>query len=229
MNAPSDPGKEAGPQGADAVSMATQAPEDQIGARIAERRLSKNLTHDGLAKLTRLFDAPESSKSGISRTTIRGYEVGMYKPGTREIRLLSQALEVSPTWLIFGNSGEDRADAPSPGASAAQEQTGLQKALIAGKLLLAIDAGERELLYKLLHSMARLKLGETEYRSAVISPLEVGGLLSDMWSDMREGAEVDADRLQEFLKAYQPDLESLLGSVLRPAAKPDSAAPTKDL
>ncbi|WP_230678970.1 hypothetical protein, partial [Streptococcus pneumoniae] len=54
------------------------SPEDQIGARIAQRRTAKGLNHDGLSKLTKLLDLP--TNNGISRTTIRGYEVNLYKP-----------------------------------------------------------------------------------------------------------------------------------------------------
>ena len=193
-----------------ATPTSTGAPEDQIGARIAEKRLSKNLTHDGLAKLTKLFDDPANSKSGISRTTIRGYEVGLYKPGTRELRLLSQALEVSPNWLIFGGPE------PSPSVSTlieqghALEQTEVQKFFVALHLLRALDRAERDLLYNMLHGLAKLKVGETEYRAAVISHQEFGALVSDFWNDIKDGDQPDQERAQQLASAYMPLLEELV-------------------
>ncbi len=41
-------------------------------------------------------------ETGISRTVLQGYLKGRYKPGARELRLLSQALDCSPNRLLFG-------------------------------------------------------------------------------------------------------------------------------
>lgn len=41
--------------------------------------------------------------TGISKTVLHGYERGRTKPGAREIRLLSVALNVSPNKLILGS------------------------------------------------------------------------------------------------------------------------------
>lgn len=191
-------------------SGSASAPEDQIGLRIAEKRLSKNLTHDGLAKLTKLFDEPGNSKSGISRTTIRGYEVGLYKPGTRELRLLSQALEVSPTWLIFGGPEQSASISTAIEQGHKLEQTEIQKFFVALHLLRALDPAERDLLYGMLHGLAKLKVGETEYRAAVLAHQEFGALLSDLWSDLKDGDEPDQERLQQIISAYTPLLEELV-------------------
>lgn len=184
-----------------------QMPEDLIGSRIATVRTSKGLNHDGLAKLTKLLDQP--SQAGISRTTIRGYEVGLYKPGTRELRLLSQALEVTPTWLIFGDTSESdgRAVSQEPGSQPPLSE--LQKFIVALHLLRSIDATERDTVYNVLHSLARLKHGENAYRAAVIAPAEIGALLSDVWSDLKESKQLDQDKLQELAKAYAPYFDAL--------------------
>ena len=171
--------------------------------------MSKNLTHDGLAKLTKLFDDPANSKSGISRTTIRGYEVGLYKPGTRELRLLSQALEVSPTWLIFGGPEQGAPISTSIEQGQKLDQTEFQKFFVALHLLRALSPAERDILYTMLHGLAKLKLGETDYRSAVMTHQEFGALIGDVWSDMKEGDKVDQARIQEVASAYMPLLEAL--------------------
>lgn len=184
------------------------SPEDSIGERIEARRKLKGLTHDGLAKLTKLLD--KAGGTGISRTTIRGYEHGLYKPGTRELRLLSQALEVTPTWLIFGTAepAEDGAhrtpglDAPPP--------TELQKFLIALPLLQLLEPSERQVVYDVLHSLAKMKAGETAYRGHVISMSEVGAFLGDVWSDLKDGRTLDQDQLQNLAKALQEHVKSRL-------------------
>ncbi len=42
-------------------------------------------------------------KTGLSRTVLINYEAGRHKPGARELRLLCDALEVSPNQLIYGS------------------------------------------------------------------------------------------------------------------------------
>ncbi|MBT9466779.1 helix-turn-helix transcriptional regulator [Hydrogenophaga sp.] len=44
-----------------------------------------------------------SRQTGISKTVLHGYERGRTKPGAREIRLLSAALNISPNRLILGS------------------------------------------------------------------------------------------------------------------------------
>ena len=75
-------------------------PEDGFGQRVASLRTRLGLTHDGLSNLTKIADI---EGRGISRTTIRGYELGTYKPGARELRVLGAALEVTPTMLLLGD------------------------------------------------------------------------------------------------------------------------------
>jgi transcriptional regulator with XRE-family HTH domain len=199
-----------------------EAPEDQIGPRIASRRTSKGLNHDGLSKLTKLFDLP--SKAGISRTTIRGYEIGLYKPGTRELRLLSQALEVTPTWLIFGGSEESAATDADPNGPQATPQSEVQKFLVALHLLRALDPRDRDVVYDVLHTISRHKHGEGEYRAGIYGTAEIGGLLVDIWNDAKETGKFDQERFQELITAYLPYLdkitEEITGKTLSSFRKP---------
>lgn len=68
-----------------------QSIEDGIGIRLKAARESKGLTHSELHRVT-----------GLSRMVISKYEAGLNKPGTRELRLICDALEVSPNQLIYG-------------------------------------------------------------------------------------------------------------------------------
>jgi len=66
--------------------------KDPIAYEIKRAREEKELTISDLSRLT-----------GISRTVLFGYEGGRTRPGSREIRLIAQALKVSPNRLIFGD------------------------------------------------------------------------------------------------------------------------------
>jgi transcriptional regulator with XRE-family HTH domain len=77
----------------------TSVPEDQLGQRIIERRKTKQFSQEALAVMTRLVDPHEK---GISRPTIVSYEKGTTLPGARELRLLADALQVTPSWLVLG-------------------------------------------------------------------------------------------------------------------------------
>lgn len=75
-------------------------PEDQLGVRLREARENDRLTQGELADRTKLAD---KENIGITRNVISFIESGRTKPGPREIRLLCEALRISPNFLIYGN------------------------------------------------------------------------------------------------------------------------------
>jgi len=64
---------------------------DTVAIELRRARESLGLSHSDLHRQT-----------GISRPVLFGYEAGRTKPGARELRLLSEALGVSPNKLLFG-------------------------------------------------------------------------------------------------------------------------------
>ena len=64
---------------------------DLVAIELRRAREAKGLSHSDLNRQT-----------GISRPVLFGYEAGRTKPGARELRLLSEALGVSPNRLLFG-------------------------------------------------------------------------------------------------------------------------------
>jgi transcriptional regulator with XRE-family HTH domain len=72
---------------------------DEFASRLATKRqeICPNLT--AFARQTKDKD-PEGK--GISRSALVEYERGTYRPGTRELRILCNALRVTPNFLIFG-------------------------------------------------------------------------------------------------------------------------------
>lgn len=76
-------------------------PEREIGKRINEAMQweSNGLTSEALSRLTKEYD-PDGE--GIAQSTISRYINADFLPGAREIRILCDALDVSPNWLILG-------------------------------------------------------------------------------------------------------------------------------
>lgn len=64
---------------------------DGLAVRIRQARERKNLSLSDIHKAT-----------GISRTSLHDYESGRTKPGSRELLLLTEALEATPNWLLCG-------------------------------------------------------------------------------------------------------------------------------
>ena len=62
-----------------------------VAAELANARQRAGLSQNELHRLT-----------GISRTVIAKYEVGENKPGARELKLLCDALKVTPNRVIYG-------------------------------------------------------------------------------------------------------------------------------
>jgi transcriptional regulator with XRE-family HTH domain len=75
-------------------------PEDDLGARLQETRESMRLTQGELSTLTASLDSDEK---GISRAVISLYESGKNRPSPKELRLLCEALKVTPNYLIYGD------------------------------------------------------------------------------------------------------------------------------
>ncbi|MBX3619487.1 MAG: helix-turn-helix transcriptional regulator [Rhizobacter sp.] len=78
-----------------------QPPESLLGKRLAKAREHYTLKVEALSRLTKSYDA---EGRGISPPSLARYESGESSPGARELRLLSEALEVSSHWLIFGET-----------------------------------------------------------------------------------------------------------------------------
>ncbi len=90
--------------------MPSDPPESGIGKRIAFARQQLGLSIEALARYTANFD---DDKKGISPTSLLRYESSEYEPGAREIRILCDAFDASPRWLLYGaldNAGRDEAE-----------------------------------------------------------------------------------------------------------------------
>lgn len=78
----------------------SSAPERDLGKRVQEMRESRRMTQGELSQLTLSLDDEEK---GISRPVISLYESGTNRPSPKEIRLLCEALQATPNFLIYGD------------------------------------------------------------------------------------------------------------------------------
>jgi len=81
------------------VGLSTDEPENVLGQRLEYQRRAQSLTQEQLATLTKHAD---KDGKGLSRGVISLYELGINRPGIKEMRLLCEVLRVSPSYLIYG-------------------------------------------------------------------------------------------------------------------------------
>ena len=104
------------------------APEEGIAERIKTRRKELDLTVEALSELTVKYDFHE--EGGVSPASIYRYEKGGDKgsmPGARELRLLSYALDMSPSVLLLGKEWSQQAEEDARLANAFRELLTLSK------------------------------------------------------------------------------------------------------
>lgn len=174
----------------------SEAPEYLLGERIRSIREKLGLTHDGLSELTKVVD---KAGRGISRTTIRGYELRTYKPGARELRILSLALKVSPSFLIFG---EDQ-DAPAADQAAAsgKPKPKVRWAQVSFPLLCYTQLGdaEKQQVAGIIETMYRLQIGEVKFRSMKAFIEDFADTVQDAFSDLMERNDVSTEAIRKVL------------------------------
>jgi len=159
-------------------------PEDGLGSRVKIVRDQLGITHDGLSNLTKIADV---EGRGISRTTIRGYELGTYKPGARELRILSLALKVSPSWLLFGEESESQ---PVKYGQTQPGKSGRRWANIVFPLIAFSQLGgnEKQQIASLIETLYRLQKGEVAFRSEKAFVEDMADTLQDHYRDRTEFA-----------------------------------------
>jgi transcriptional regulator with XRE-family HTH domain len=99
-------------------------PEKGIGGRIkvAREKQENGLSVVDLSRMCKLIDPVGQ---GISHQTLIKYEKGIVLPGSRELRILCDALAVSADWLIFGFERGEKGSSVLPLEDALTELAGL--------------------------------------------------------------------------------------------------------
>jgi transcriptional regulator with XRE-family HTH domain len=128
--------------------------EDGIGSRIRASREARGYTQTHLAGQTKSIDP---LGQGISRTAIVGYEAEHSKPGAREIKLLCNALNITPNWLLYGEESIYETQAKDAIVKLAiDDSTYIFQIAMA---LAALKQHERQSFSNLIFSMAGRELG----------------------------------------------------------------------
>lgn len=138
-------------------------PEDGLGERLKTIREGRDWTQSTLSTRTKMTDP---NGEGVSRTVLVGYESGKYKPGAREIRLISEALNVTPNWLLYGTEKPFHTTLPS--MAFLQGDDDLEKALRIALALLILKPHERELIGSLMLSLAGRELGDAKLSGLMV-------------------------------------------------------------
>lgn len=157
---PPQPTEPKAPKAARSVSV----PEDGIGLRIKEAREAKGISQTVLANQTKIVDPKHE---GISRTVIIGYEAGTYKPGAREIRILCEALGVSPNWLLYRSESPVRTTQPS--LLFMERGDDMDASIQLAMAILLLKPNERSLLQGLVLSLAGGKVGDLRLSSVLLT------------------------------------------------------------
>lgn len=157
--------------------------EDGIGIRLKAAREGKGLSQSDL-----------HNKTGLSRTVLINYEAGRHKPGARELRMLCDALEVSPNQLLYGTE-----EPHSRTTGLADTILNMGQAAIAPTLLIAPMLGsmlgkdDTRMLLNLIESLLKAKSPQDYAHVMEIvkifkgfadaSPGIVDGLMTDLQND----------------------------------------------
>jgi len=201
---------------------ASTAPEDTFPETLTALREGKSLRHDSLSELTKHVDP---QKRGIARTTLRGYELGVTKPGIRELRILSQALGVTTNKLIFGTDIPDSVFIEGSSTTEHRKFLGKdQDTFIEMACFLVsmyrLGEKERDAIYSMTSTLAATKLGEVEYRKLMDATREIVATFIDAHSDTQsEGMPTSQEQM---IETVMPLLNATLAKFGFPAMAPAS-------
>lgn len=142
---------------------------DIVAIELRRAREAKGLTHTDLHRLT-----------GISRSVLFGYEAGRTKPGAKELKLLSQALQVNPNRLLFG---DDEPFKPRTGLRAIAKLRNSPMGIVAAMMIFPIvfatlDDDQLESLLTLLSSLIEVRNKEAAKKIAALAEV-FGELIGD--------------------------------------------------
>lgn len=198
-------------------------PEDKLGERVKMVRDGLGLTHDGLSNLAKLVD---QEGRGISRTTIRGYELGTYKPGARELRILSLALKKTPSWLLFGQEEGSTSNEITTNSANQTSATPARWANLAFSLISFLQLGREEKgqIVSLVETLLRLKIGEVRFRTQKAFIEDFADTAQDMLRDHSQYKDLNPQTskqvfyatVEEMKKRHGDEEAQLLVAILLP-------------
>lgn len=191
-------------------SVAIAVPEDGIGDRIREAREALGMTQTGLAGRSKVVD-PKGE--GIARTVIVGYESGTHKPGTRELRILCETLNVTPNWLLY------RKESPFEAIQASTQfmKTGseVDKAVRLALATLSMKPHERDLVAGIVLSMAGRELGDARLSGLLAIAGFIGKTVDEELRKFGQTPEQQSTSLGDMIDAASRQFSTNFGNKLR--------------
>lgn len=152
----------------------------EIGDRITEARRRARITT--IAALHKLTAHVDREKKGISQPVLKSYEDGQFRPGARELKLLSLALSMSPNWLLFGKENPLEQDAsPTPPSSLADlvEITPEdRRGALIGILVSQLKKPERDAWLSVIEATIRSRLGDARFAAQLAAVQTVTDLIT---------------------------------------------------
>lgn len=189
----------------EAQNVDSDAPEHGIGDRIRAAREARGLSQTSLANRTAMADA---TGKGVGRTVLFGYESGKFRPGAREIRLICQALSVTPNWLILGDEAAS--------TQASMELVRQRDWIAAVRLAMAISIlkpHERAGFQSLVLSLAGRQLGDMRLSSLLtMGSMVARGTMPELKSWF--GEDMDDVSLETLLVRVSDGLHTNVGNKL---------------
>jgi transcriptional regulator with XRE-family HTH domain len=192
----------------------TEAPEDAIGSRIRSAREARGLSQTAVSTRSKAID-PKGQ--GISRTVLVGYEAGNSKPGARELRLLSETLGVTPTWLIYGS--DDGHESAQASLEVFRNRNDLVSALRLALAIAVLRTHERGAFTSLVLSMAGRELGDMKLSALLALGAELAGpVFEQIRANLPEGFDkntpLDAQELSNLVAKLSETVTTNVGNRL---------------
>lgn len=164
-------------------SLEEDALAKEIGSRIAAARNGLGWSQHALHTRTKLADA---EGKGISRAVLSLYETGTNKPGSRELRLLCEALKVTPNWVLYGTETPASTIQPSLEFMRGND---LKLSVRLAFAMLAVDPKVREALAVIIFSSLEKQLSDIQLSSLMtMAGMVSDKLLEDVIDQVGEGA-----------------------------------------
>lgn len=173
--------------------------EDGIGIRLRAARETKCMSQIDL-----------HNKTGLSRTVLINYEAGRHKPGTREIRLLCDALEVSPNHLIYGTEEPHIRTVGLADTILNMGQAAVMPVILIAPMLGAmLGKDDTRMLLSLIESLLKAKSPE-DYASimAIVGVFqEISNSHPEIKTDLLKDLQTDPVKLVEFQQNFMKRIQ----------------------
>lgn len=172
-----------------------------IAAELKRARTRAGIKHSELHRLT-----------GVSRTVLIGYESGRTKPGAREIRLICDALKITPNRLLYGKEDPfSKKEHPWADVIESDDKAAIRLTML--YKMLAHD--ERAAIVTIIHSLLEARHGKAKIEEVteVFRALEewTPELMEDMGDAIEKVvtpeklAKIEADAKRRFAKFEKPE------------------------